>query len=72
MTEEQIKEILESDNYIECIKKIAKIYPNGFDINKIDKRIKHKLENKNKVIDIQIPDKGIPTELRRKLMKYKN
>lgn len=56
MTEEQIEEILKSDRYLECVKKIAKIYPNGFDINKIDRRIKEKLEELiNKYDSIQKP-----------------
>ncbi len=56
MTEEQIKDILESENKIEAIKKIKIIYPDGFDINKIDKRIKDKLEEPpNKYNDIQNP-----------------
>ena len=67
MTEEQIKEILECENYIETVKKIAKIYPNGFDINQIDKRIKDKLENRSN--SIQVLDSDIPTELMRKLTK---
>lgn len=41
---------------MECFKKIAKIYPNGFDINKIDKRIIDKLEELvNKYDNIQKP-----------------
>ncbi len=56
MTEEQIKDILSSNTYMECFKKVAKIYPNGFDINKIDKRIKNKLEDlTNKYDSIQKP-----------------
>lgn len=56
MTEEQIKDILNSERYIEALKKIMKIYPNGFDINKIDKRIKNKLEEMtNKYDSIQKP-----------------
>lgn len=56
MTEEQITDILESENKIEAIKKIKIIYPDGFDINKIDKRIKQKLEElPNKYNDIQNP-----------------
>lgn len=56
MTEEQIQNILSSNSYMECIKKIAVIYPNGFDINKIDKRIKSKLEElTNKYDSIQKP-----------------
>lgn len=56
MTEEQIKDILNSERYIEALKKIMKIYPNGFDINKIDKRIKNKLEElTNKYDSIQKP-----------------
>lgn len=56
MTEEQITDILESENKIEAIKKIKIIYPDGFDINKIDKRIKQKLEEQpNEYNDIQNP-----------------
>lgn len=56
MTEKQIEDILNSNTYMECFKKIAKIYPNGFDINKIDKRIKNKLEELvNKYDSIQKP-----------------
>lgn len=56
MTEEQIKEILNSNDYMECVKKLAKIYPNGFGINKIDERIKNKLkELTNKDYSIQNP-----------------
>lgn len=56
MTEEQIKDILNSNSYMECIKKIAKVYPNGFDIDKIDIRIKGKLEElTNKYDSIQKP-----------------
>ena len=56
MTEEQIKYILNSNSYMECVKKIAKIYPNGFNINKIDIRIKNKLEElTNKYDNIQKP-----------------
>lgn len=56
MSEDQIQHILNSDTYMEAIKKIAKIYPTGFDINKIDKRIKDKLEElTNKYDSIQRP-----------------
>lgn len=56
MTKIQIKDILNSNTYMECFKKIAKIYPNGFDINKIDKRIIDKLEELvNKYDNIQKP-----------------
>lgn len=56
MTEKQIENILDSSSYMECIKKVATIYPNGFDIDKIDKRIKNKLEElTNKYDSIQKP-----------------
>lgn len=56
MTEEQIEKILNSSSYMECVKRIAIIYPNGFDINKIDSRIKQKLEElTNKYYSIQKP-----------------
>jgi hypothetical protein len=56
MTEKQIENILNSNSYMECVKKIAIIYSNGFDINKIDKRVKGKLEElTNKYDSIQKP-----------------
>ena len=42
MTEEQVQYVLNSERYIEAVKKMMAIYPNGFDIKKIDKRIKNK------------------------------
>lgn len=44
MKENDVKEILNSKNIPEVLNKISKFYPNGFDINKIDKRIKEKIE----------------------------
>ena len=56
MTEEQIQYVLNSKRYIEALKKLMSIYPNGFDINKIDKRVKDKLERlTNKYDSIQKP-----------------
>lgn len=56
MTENQILNILKSTSYMEAVKKIMIIYPNGFDINKIDKRVKDKLEElTNKYDSIQKP-----------------
>ena len=56
MTEEQIQDILNSKRYLEALKKIMLIYPNGFDINTIDKRVKCKLEELiNKYDSIQNP-----------------
>lgn len=56
MNEEQIQDILNSNSYMECVKKIAVIYPNGFDIDKIDTKIKKKLkELTNKYDSIQKP-----------------
>lgn len=49
MKEIDIKNVLCSKNISELIRKMSKFYPNGFDINKIDIRIKEKiieLENK--------------------------
>ena len=43
MTEEQVRYVLDSERYIEAVKKMMAIYPNGFDINKIDKRIKNNM-----------------------------
>lgn len=56
MTEEQVQYVLNSERYIEAVKKMMVIYPNGFDIKKIDKRIKNKLEElTNKYDSIQKP-----------------
>lgn len=56
MTEEQIQKILKIEYMIDLDKELMKIYPNGFDINKIDKRIKNKLEElANKYDSIQKP-----------------
>ncbi len=61
MSENDILNILDSSNIPELLNKIGKFYPMGFDINKIDKRIKEKiieLENKfasynNSIADIR-------------------
>lgn len=56
MTEEQIQELLKIEYMIDLDKELIKIYPNGFDINKIDKRIKNKIEElSNKYDNIQKP-----------------
>ena len=56
MTEEQVQYVLNSERYIEAVKKMMAIYPNGFDIKKLDKRIKNKLEElTNKYDSIQKP-----------------
>lgn len=44
MKENDVKDILNSKNIPEVLNKISKFYPNGFDINKLDKRIKEKIE----------------------------
>jgi hypothetical protein len=49
MKESEIIEIINSNSIPELLNKIGKFYPKGFDIEKIDKRIKEKirqLENK--------------------------
>ena len=49
MKESDIIEIINSNSIPELLNKIGKFYPKGFDIEKIDKRIKEKirqLENK--------------------------
>ena len=55
MTEEQIKNILDTKNKFEETKKLMIIFPNGFDINKIDKRIKEKFEKPIKGFNMQKP-----------------
>ena len=56
MTEEQIQELLKIKYMIDLDKELIKIYPNGFDFNKIDKRIKNKIEElSNKYDSIQKP-----------------
>lgn len=44
MTEKQIQNLLRKEYIIDLNKELMKIYPNGFDINKVDKRIKDKIE----------------------------
>lgn len=56
MTEEQIQELLKIEYMIDLDKELMKTYPNGFDINKIDKRIKDKIgELSSKYDSIQKP-----------------
>jgi len=56
MTEKQIQDLLKKEYIIDLDKELMKIYPNGFDINKIDKRIKAKIEElTNKYDSIQSP-----------------
>ena len=56
MTEKKIKELLNKKYLLDLEKELIKIYPNGFDINKIDKRIKEKIEElANKYDNIQKP-----------------
>ena len=56
MTEKQIQYLLKKEYIIDLDKELMKIYPNGFDINKVDKRIKEKIEElTNKYDSIQNP-----------------
>lgn len=56
MTEKQIQDLLKKEYIIDLDKELINIYPNGFDINKIDKRIKAKIEElTNKYDSIQNP-----------------
>ena len=56
MTDEQIKKLLDNEYLRDLEKELMKIYPNGFDINKIDRRIKNKIEELAKRYDnIQKP-----------------
>lgn len=56
MSEEQIQNLLEKEYMIDLDKELMKIYPKGFDINEIDKRIKAKIEElSNKYDSIQKP-----------------
>lgn len=56
MTEKQIQNLLRKEYIIDLDKELMKIYPNGFDINKVDKRIKDKIEElTNKYDSIQNP-----------------
>ena len=48
MNENDIKNILESKNIPELLNKIGKFYPNGFNIDKIDTRIKKKIKELEK------------------------
>ena len=56
MTEKQIQDLLKKEYIVDLDKELIKIYPDGFDINKIDKRIKAKIEElTNKYDSIQHP-----------------
>ena len=48
MEENDIKNILKSKNIPELLSKIGKFYPNGFDIDKIDKKIKERIKELEK------------------------
>lgn len=56
MTEEQIQNLLKKEYMIDLDRELMKIYPNGFNIIKLDKRIKAKIEElSNKYDNIQKP-----------------
>lgn len=56
MKEEQIQELLKKEYMIDLDRELIKLYPNGFNINTIDKRIKNKIEElSNKYDSIQKP-----------------
>ena len=56
MTEKQIQDLLKKEYIVDLDKELIKIYPDGFGINKIDKRIKAKIEElTNKYDSIQNP-----------------
>lgn len=56
MNEEQIQELLKKEYMIDLDRELIKLYPNGFNINTIDKRIKNKIEElSNKYDSIQKP-----------------
>ena len=48
MTEDDIFDIIDSDSIPKLLNKIGKFYPNGFDIERIDKRIKEKIKELEK------------------------
>lgn len=53
---EEFQELLKKEYMIDLDKELMKIYPKGFDINEIDKRIKAKIEEiSNKYDSIQKP-----------------
>lgn len=57
MKENDIIDIIKSNSIPELLNKIGKFYPNGFDIEKIDKRIKELEKNfskyNNSIADIR-------------------
>ena len=56
MTEEQILDLLNKEYMVDLDKELVKIYPSGFEINQIDKRIRDKIEElTNKYDSIQNP-----------------
>ena len=48
MTEDDILNIIDSNSIPNLLNKIGKFYPNGFDIDKIDIRIKKKIKELEK------------------------
>jgi len=56
MTEEQIQKLLKMEYMVDLDRELLKIYPNGFNINSIDKRVREKIEKlSNKYDNIQKP-----------------
>ncbi len=56
MTEEQILDLLNKEYMVDLDKELVKIYPSGFEINQIDKRIRDNIEElTNKYDSIQNP-----------------
>lgn len=56
MNEETIQKLILKDNYTDLLVEIAQMYPNGFKISDLDKRIQDRLQNlQNKYYDIQKP-----------------
>ena len=59
MEEKQIQELMQIENILDFNKKLAELFPNGLDMENVDKRIpkrlKELLAKKDKYNDIQKP-----------------
>ena len=45
MTDDELNEILQYDDFKQCVDRLKEIFPNGFDIKKQDIRLKNKLDS---------------------------
>ena len=71
MTENELNEILQCDDFKQCVDRLKEIFPNGFDINKQDIRLKNKLDSF--IENTEANDYDFPIQLReQKSIKNEN